>query len=104
MTTTSSCCRALPVTATLFRALKEIAQSYARIPGRKNLIWVGGGFCTINPTTIDGDEAQEVKVALKHVTNVLLDTRVTLYAVDPSSTAAGITEITDSSQGQFLLN
>ncbi|MFY9854059.1 MAG: VWA domain-containing protein, partial [Terracidiphilus sp.] len=86
------------------RALEEIAQSYARIPGRKNLIWVGGGFPTINPTTIDGNDAQEVKDALKHVTNVLLDTRVTLYAVDPSSTAAGMTEITDSSQAEFLLN
>lgn len=86
------------------RALEEIAQSYARIPGRKNLIWVGGGFPSINPTTIDGDDAQEVKDALKHVTDVLLDTHVTLYAVDPSSTAAGMTEITDSSQAEFLLN
>ena len=85
------------------RALEEIAQSYARIPGRKNLIWVGGGFPTINPTTIDGDDAQEVKDALKHVTDVLLDTHVTLYAVDPSSTAAGMTEITDSSQAAFVL-
>jgi VWFA-related protein len=83
------------------RALEEIAQSYSRIPGRKNLIWVGGGFPTINPTTIDGDDAQEVKDALQHVTNVLLDTHVTLYAVDPSSTAVGMTEITDSSQAQF---
>lgn len=86
------------------RALEEIAQSYARIPGRKNLIWVGGGFPTINPTTIDGDDAQEVKDTLKHVTDVLLDTHVTVYAVDPSSTAAGMTEITDSSQAEFLLN
>jgi VWFA-related protein len=86
------------------RALEEIAQSYARIPGRKNLIWVGGGFPTINPTTIDGDDAQEVKDALQHVTDILLDTHVTLYAVDPSSTAAGMTEITDSSQAEFLLN
>lgn len=86
------------------RALEEIAQSYSRIPGRKNLIWVGGGFPTINPTTIDGDDAQEVKDALRHVTDVLLDTRVTLYAVDPTSTAAGMTEITDSSQAEFLLS
>jgi len=85
------------------RALEEIAQSYSRIPGRKNLIWVGGGFPTINPTTIDGEDAQEVKDALQHMTDVLLDTHVTLYAVDPSSTAAGMTEITDSSQAQFLL-
>jgi VWFA-related protein len=86
------------------RALEEIAQSYSRIPGRKNLIWVGGGFPTINPTTIDGDDAQEVKDALQHVTDVLLDAHVTLYAVDPSSTAAGMTEITDSSQAEYLLN
>jgi VWFA-related protein len=85
------------------RALEEIAQSYARIPGRKNLIWVGGGFPTINPTTIDGDDAQEVKDALQHVTDILLDTHVTLYAIDPSSTAAGMTEITDSSQAAFVL-
>jgi VWFA-related protein len=86
------------------RALEEIAQSYARIPGRKNLIWVGGGFPTINPTTIDGDDAQEVKDALQHVTDILLDLHVTLYAIDPSSTAAGMTEITDSSQAEFLMN
>jgi VWFA-related protein len=85
------------------RALEEIAQSYARIPGRKNLIWVGGGFPTINPTTIDGDDAQEVKDALQHVTGILLDTHVTLYAIDPSSTAAGMTEITDSSQAAFVM-
>jgi VWFA-related protein len=84
------------------RALQEIAESYARISGRKNLIWVGGGFPTINPTTIDGDDAQEVKNALRHVTDLLLDTHITLYAVDPSSSAAGMTEITDTSQMDFL--
>ena len=86
------------------RALEEIAQSYAAIPGHKNLIWVGGGFPTINPTTIDGDDALEVKHALQHITNLLLDTHVTLYAVDPTSSAAGMTEITDSSQMEFVMN
>lgn len=85
------------------RALGEIAQSYARIPGRKNLIWAGGGFPTINPTNIDGDDAQQVKDALQHATNILLDTHITLYAVDPSSTAAGMTEIADASQMDFVM-
>ena len=85
------------------RALEQIAQSYARIPGRKNLIWVGGGFPTIDPTTIDGGDAQEVKDTLQHVTDVLLDTRITLYAIDPSSSAAGMTEITDSTQMEFAM-
>ena len=84
------------------RALEQIAQSYVRISGRKNLIWVGGGFPTIDPNTMDGDEAQEVKDALRHVTDALLNSHIALYAVDPSSSAAGMTEITDSSQMEFL--
>jgi VWFA-related protein len=82
-------------------ALDQIAQSDARIPGRKNLIWVGGGFPTLNPTTLDGEDAREVKDTLQHITDVLLNTRVTLYAVDPTSTAAGLTEITDADQAAF---
>jgi VWFA-related protein len=83
------------------RALEDIAQSYARIPGRKSLIWVGGGFPTIDPKSIDSQDAQEVQDTLQHVTNVLLDTRVALYAIDPSSSAASVTEITDIDQQAF---
>jgi VWFA-related protein len=84
------------------RSLELIAQSTATIPGRKNLIWVGGGFPTIAPTTLDDKDAQEVKDTLRHVTDVLLDTRVTLYAVDPGSNAAGLTEITDPTQASAI--
>jgi VWFA-related protein len=83
------------------RALEQIAESYAPIRGRKNLIWVGGGFPTLDPTVLEGKDAAEVHDDLEHVTNRLLATRVTLYAVDPTSTAAGMTEITDSSQLAF---
>jgi len=82
-------------------ALDQMAQAYARIPGRKNLIWVGGGFPTLNPTTLDGEDAREVKDTLQHITNVLLNTRVTLYAVDPTITAAGLSEITSADQADF---
>ncbi len=84
------------------RALEEIAQSDARIPGRKNLIWVGGGFPTLDPEALDANDLQEVKDTLQHVTDVLLDTRVTLYAVDPTSSAPGMTEITNASQMAFI--
>jgi VWFA-related protein len=84
------------------RALEEIAESDAPIPGRKNILWVGNGFPTIDPTTLDGDLAQEMKDTLQHVTDVLLDTRITLYAVDPTSSAVGMTEITDTTQMDFL--
>jgi len=83
------------------RALEQIAQSSASIPGRKNLIWVGGGFPTLDPTTIDGSQATEVKNTIQHVTNTLLDAHVTMYAIDPKSGAAGMTEITDENQAAF---
>lgn len=84
------------------RALEEIAQSYSRIPGHKNLVWVGGGFPSLDPATIDGDELKEVRATLQHVTDILLQSRITLYAVDPASSAPGMTEITDASQMAFV--
>lgn len=84
------------------RALEEIAQSYARIPGRKNVVWVGGGFPSQDPDALEARDLREVKDTIHHVTNVLLDTRVTLYAIDPTSTAAGMTEITDATQMAFV--
>lgn len=85
------------------RALEQIAETTARVPGRKNVVWVGGGFPTIDPNLLKSKDSDEVKNTIRHVTDVLLDTRVTLYAVDPSSSAAGMTEITDSTQQAFAL-
>jgi len=76
--------------------LEQIAQSYARIPGRKNLIWVGGGFPSVDPTSFDSHDLQIVQDTVQHITDVLLSTRVTLYAIDPTSSAAGVVEITNA--------
>ncbi|MDE1154996.1 MAG: VWA domain-containing protein [Acidobacteriaceae bacterium] len=83
------------------RALEEMSQSYSSIAGRKNLIWVGGGFPSIDPESLAGNDFREVQDTIKYVSNMLLDTRMTLYAVDPTSSAAGMTEITDFQQMAF---
>ena len=72
-------------------ALEQIAQAAAGLAGRKNLVWVGQGFPTLDPTELDEKDKQLVRDTIQHVTDVLLDTRVTLYAVDPTSSAAGMT-------------
>lgn len=82
-------------------ALEQIAQATARIPGRKNLVWVGQGFPSLDPGELDTKDQDLVRDTIQHVTDVLLDTRVTLYAVDPTSSAAGMTEITDPTQLEF---
>jgi VWFA-related protein len=81
--------------------LEQIAQSTARIQGRKNLVWIGQGFPSIDPSELATKDQNLVSDTIEHVTNVLLDTRVTLYAVDPTSSAAGMVEITDPTQLEF---
>ena len=85
------------------RALEQIAQSSARVPGRKNLIWVGGGFPSIDPQMLTPKDQDTLKSTVRHITDVLLETRVILYAVDPSSSAAGMTEITNEMEQNFGL-
>ena len=81
-------------------ALEQLAQYGARIPGRKNLIWVGAGFPTIDPEALTEGTHRMLGNMLQHATDVLLDSRVTLFAIDPTTTAAGLLEITDPVQLQ----
>jgi hypothetical protein len=55
----------------------------------------------LDPTLLKGNDDLLVKNTLRHVTDVLLGTRITLYAVDPTSSAAGLTEITRPEQLAF---
>jgi VWFA-related protein len=82
-------------------ALEQIAESTARIPGRKNLVWVGKGFPSLDPASLAPEDDLKLTATLQHVTDTLLATRVTLYAVDPTSNAVGMTEITDPDQMEF---
>lgn len=86
---------------TSLKALEELAQTYARIPGRKNIIWIGGGFPSLDPESLASNDELEVKDQLKHISNVLLDSRMVLYAVDPTSMMGQMTEITDFQQMAF---
>ncbi len=85
------------------RALEQIAQMNARVRGRKNIIWVGGGFPSIDPQLLIPKDQAEINATVRHITDVLLETRVILYAVDPSSSAAGMTEITNEMEQDFGL-
>lgn len=83
-------------------ALEQIAEYSARIPGRKNLVWVGQGFPSLDTSGIAPEDDLKLTAMLQHVTDTLLATRVTLYAVDPTSNAIGLTEITDGDQMNFF--
>jgi VWFA-related protein len=82
-------------------AVEQLAQYSARIPGRKNLVWVGQGFPSLDPDALGPAEEEMLKQTMQHVTDTLLDRRITLYAVDPTSNAPGMTELTDDTQVAF---
>ena len=78
--------------------VEQIAQSYAGLPLRKNLLWVGGGFPSVDPSALGSQGLAVITRIMQHLTDLLLATRVTLNAVDPSSSAAGMTEIVNEDQ------
>jgi VWFA-related protein len=67
-----------------FSSLIEVAQATAGHPGHKNIIWVGKGIPSIDPTTLIPDSAEALKAMIAQCTNMLRDSRVTLYTIDPA--------------------
>ena len=60
-------------------ALQEIAQAATGTPGRKNIIWVGKGFPSVDLTGLAEASAKPLLDAVKRCTDMLLRARVTLY-------------------------
>jgi VWFA-related protein len=83
-------------------SLEQIAHSVRAIPVHKTLIWLGAGFPSVDPTTLTPSVKKMLDGDMEYVTNILLDARISLDAVDPTSMAAGMTEVTDASQLAFL--
>jgi VWFA-related protein len=71
-----------------FSSLVEVAQATAGHPGHKNILWVGKGIPAIDPTTLIPDAAAALKAMIAQCTNMLRDSRVTLYTIDPAGVPA----------------
>jgi VWFA-related protein len=71
-----------------FASVVGVAEAAAGHPGHKNLIWVGRGFPSIDPSTLDGEQRAALDKAIASCTNLLRDARVTLYSIDPAGLSA----------------
>jgi len=71
-------------------ALEEIAQAAAGTPGRKNIIWVGKGFPSVDLTGLDDASAKELQDAVRRCIDLLLRSRVTLYILNPAPLSSAI--------------
>lgn len=83
-------------------AIEQIVANSAALKTRKNLVWVGAGFPTPDPNALTVGTADQLKNGLQHLTDLMLDARVALFIVDPTSTAAGMLEVSDETQLEFL--
>ena len=72
--------------------LSQIAESSRGTPGRKNVIWVGSGYPTIDTTSLQFDDENKLLTVIQRVTDRMLASRVTLYMVEPTGVATGSTD------------
>jgi VWFA-related protein len=79
-------------------ALEQIAEGTRGHAGHKNIIWVGKGFPGINLSSpgISGGAVEGVTNAVHQAVNMLRDSRVTLYTIDPTMLTATIAVTSDA--------
>lgn len=74
--------------AASFAALQQAALFSRGQPGKKELIWVGRSFPSIDPTGLTGYDRTLINHAVRSTLDVLLASRVTLYVIDPTITGS----------------
>jgi VWFA-related protein len=83
--------------AQVLGALQQIAESSTGTPGRKNLVWVGSGFPSVDLANMNLDSTQVLEAAIRRVTSRLLASRVTLYTINPTLASTATLDIEDPS-------
>ena len=65
-------------------SLQQVAQATSGHQGRKNILWVGSGFQSIDLRNEPDRQVQLVKGAAERTVNLLREAHVTVYTVDPT--------------------
>jgi hypothetical protein len=79
-------------------ALEQVAEGARGHAGHKNIVWVGKGFpgINLNAPALSQKSVDIIGSAMQQLVNMLRDSRVTLYTIDPTIPSAGATTITDA--------
>jgi VWFA-related protein len=79
-------------------AIEQVAQATAGHPGHKNLIWIGKGFSGIDlvSPSLDASAVAGITGAMKDAVNMLRDSRITLYTIDPTLLTSALAVTTDA--------
>jgi VWFA-related protein len=78
--------------------LEQVTQATAGHPGHKNLIWVGKGFGGIDLTSsaYNSNDVAGINGAMQQTVNMLRDSRVTMYTIDPRMLSSTVSKTIDA--------
>ena len=79
--------------ASSLNSLYQIAEATRGTPGRKTVIWVGKGFPAVDLTKTDGESTIMLQNAIRRVTDTLLQSRITIYTIDPANQISTVGQI-----------
>jgi VWFA-related protein len=71
-------------------ALQQVALQSKGVPGRKNIVWVGHGGPSINTIALDSQTTQRLDAYVHDTTNLLVDSRISLFVIYPGLEVGGI--------------
>lgn len=64
--------------------LSQIADASNGTKGRKNIVWIGAGYPSIDTSAMDQEDQDKIYDVIKVVTSRMLASHVVLYVIDPS--------------------
>jgi VWFA-related protein len=74
-----------------FALLRQIALSAEGSQEHKNLIWIGRGFPGLDPASLSDKSQLSLQSAIKDTVSLLLESRITVYKIDPMPTTTQLT-------------
>jgi VWFA-related protein len=74
-------------------ALQQIALQNKGVPGRKNIVWVGHGSPGISTRRLTWPVVRELQQYMHATTNMLVDSRISLFVIYPGLKAASASPI-----------
>ncbi len=84
-------------------ALQQVAAANNHFAGRKNVIWVGPGFPALDSIlSLNPDDRHRLVAAVGDATNLLFDSRLTVYTINPRGLEASPVMYGKSLGGGFL--
>jgi len=74
-----------------FALLRQIAMFSQGLRQHKNIIWIGRGFPSLDPSGLTDASQASLEAAIRDTVTLLQDARVTVFKVDPMATTTQLT-------------